>query len=128
MAKQRNSLGVIVLPVPYNETITWEEYKKRYGIDLDEIFDSTIIGDGYTVRVKDSVTKLILLSSDKRYLKNNETVEVPLPLVAPDYVKMNADPDDINSGSIDFIWTEANSGVSLMLSVIANKNVYGEFA
>lgn len=37
MAKQRNSLGVIVLPIPY-ERLTVEEYKSHYGIDLNEIF------------------------------------------------------------------------------------------
>lgn len=33
MAKIRNSLGVLVLPVPVGE-MTWEQYKDKYGIDL----------------------------------------------------------------------------------------------
>lgn len=37
MSKIRNSLGVLVLPVP-NGRISLDEYKKRYGIDLNSIF------------------------------------------------------------------------------------------
>lgn len=39
MSKIRNSLGVLVLPVPDDE-ITWDEYKKLYGIDLHELFEA----------------------------------------------------------------------------------------
>lgn len=39
MSKIRNSLGVLVLPVP-DEEITWDEYKKLYGIDLHELFEA----------------------------------------------------------------------------------------
>lgn len=37
MSKIRNSLGVIVLPVP-DEELSWEEYKAKYGIDLYSLF------------------------------------------------------------------------------------------
>ena len=33
MSKIRNSLGVLVLPVP-NKQLTWEQYKDKFGIDL----------------------------------------------------------------------------------------------
>lgn len=40
MAKQRNSLGVcvIVAPVTDGPTMSWADYKKKYGVDLSEIF------------------------------------------------------------------------------------------
>lgn len=37
MSKIRNSLGVVVLPVP-DEELSWEEYKAKYGIDLYSLF------------------------------------------------------------------------------------------
>ena len=37
MAKQRNSLGVLVLPVP-QDTKTFGEYRELYGIDLFKVF------------------------------------------------------------------------------------------
>lgn len=39
MAKIRNSLGVVVLPVPKGGTLTWEEYRKQTGIDLHSLFE-----------------------------------------------------------------------------------------
>ena len=38
MSKIRNSLGVLVLPVP-EEEMTWEEYKKKYGVNLRDIVE-----------------------------------------------------------------------------------------
>ena len=39
MSKIRNSLGVIVLPVPKSGPITWEQYKAQTGIDLHSLFE-----------------------------------------------------------------------------------------
>ena len=66
MAKQRNSLGVLVLPTPHG-TMTWEQYKEAYGIDLNEIFDwSEDVG---SIFIKSSFSKFIAL--DWRPLLNH---------------------------------------------------------
>ena len=64
MAKQRNSLGMIVLPVPYG-TMTWDEYKQKYGIDLEKFFKVEKVGDttDYRVLFRSGNTKLIILSA-----------------------------------------------------------------
>lgn len=46
MSKIRNSLGVLVLPVPEQE-MTWEEYKAKYGIDLYSLFTFTETNKGF---------------------------------------------------------------------------------
>ena len=56
MAKQRNSLGMLILPV-ITENMTFAEYEQKFGIDLSTIFK--ISDDGSTVIVDSS--KLILL-------------------------------------------------------------------
>ena len=58
MSKIRNSLGVLVLPVVY-ESLSFDQYKQRYGIDLDEIF--TLSADEETI-VRASCTKALYLS------------------------------------------------------------------
>lgn len=58
MSKIRNSLGVLVLPVP-NEPLSFAQYKQRYGINLDEVF---ILNDDDATIVKPSFTKVIYLS------------------------------------------------------------------
>lgn len=53
MSKIRNSLGVLVLPVPSGDIDSYDAYKAKYGIDLDEIFalddnDNTIVSPKLT--------------------------------------------------------------------------------
>lgn len=82
MAKQRNSLGIQVLPVPSNETLTWEQYKERYGIDLEKIFevvDQTSDPDNpsYGVYFKTSFSKIIVLSYPQYAFKEVPSVAIP---------------------------------------------------
>ena len=72
MAKQRNSLGVVVLP-SFEETISWEEYKKRTGIDLDSIF--IIYEDSIWFRPR--FGKMVVIDSS-----NLPYVSAPVPTLA----------------------------------------------
>lgn len=63
MSKIRNSLGVLVLPVP-DEEITWEEYKAKYGIDLHQVFE---IDDNDLTTFKPDFSKTVLLSIPVSY-------------------------------------------------------------
>lgn len=68
MVKNKNALGICVLSFPYpmddGESITWEDYKKLTGIDLNEIFEvGEDIDDNYFVLFKRSFTKLIALKA-----------------------------------------------------------------
>ena len=64
MAKQRNSLGLLVLPVLFDGT--WEEYKEATGIDLDKIVKVINTGTDdnprYAIFFKEDFRKLIALS------------------------------------------------------------------
>lgn len=72
MAKQRNSLGICVLPAINSERLSWEEYKERTGVDLEKIFYAiNNSGDPdnpeYTVLFKTSFSKLIVVNFVSEY-------------------------------------------------------------
>lgn len=62
MSKIRNSLGLLVLPVP-NGRISLDEYKRRYGIDLNTLFYDVYDSEAETHKpcFKD-ITKIFALS------------------------------------------------------------------
>lgn len=59
MAKEKNSLGIVVLTeLPIGDpAITFDQYKELYGVDLNEIF----VYSTNTTIFKQSFTKLIVL-------------------------------------------------------------------
>lgn len=86
MAKQRNSLGVLVLPVPTNEKISWDEYKDLYGIDLNTLFVVSFDSDLYEVYFNPACSKLILLSAGGSALNYTEgMMRVSVPNAKPTF-------------------------------------------
>ena len=61
MSKIRNSLGVLVLPIP-NDYITWEQYKQRYGVDLASLFPTIPSAGHIDFHLSKSPTKLLCVS------------------------------------------------------------------
>ena len=57
MSKIRNSLGVLVLPIP-EEEMTWERYEAKYGIDLNDVVSYSETHGGLVLKT----TKLVCLS------------------------------------------------------------------
>ena len=131
MAKEKNSLGFLVLPVPNGE-VSWGEYKDRYGIDIHDIvefYDDTD-NDLYYLRLKNSVSKVILLEDTFDIAKG------AVPRVAvPGSFNYGAasDPDDTRSISFK---VKHEGGQTLSLSIAAlqledtdeYRLVSGEFA
>lgn len=61
MSKIRNSLGLLVLPVP-SDVMTWDEYKEHYGIDLNNIFHVYLEGGHSWVDFSKLPSKLFAIS------------------------------------------------------------------
>lgn len=121
MAKQRNSLGVLVLPIPQEDDISFEEYKNQFGIDLDKIFECYKDDDNiHQVYIRQEVTKLILVS--RPYIRGSQP---GIPTVAtPKYQRYLNDDED--SYQIDLIISDDNGDEGYVLTVIAkNKRVQG---
>lgn len=55
----RKSVGGFIQLIIPSEEMTWEEYKKKYGIDLDEIFE---INERSNIRFRPEINKPILIS------------------------------------------------------------------
>ena len=56
--------GFIQFPLP-SEAITWEEYKAKYGVDLDLIFEitgGTLDEEDYSVLIKRDIDKPMMIS------------------------------------------------------------------
>ena len=124
MAKQRNSLGVLVLPVPDNESFTWDEYRDLYGIDLTKLFEIVLDESGYGVYYKGS-RKLIALSTPESLTRPSNDSARCLPLVIVNNIEnqVNLDIDDAY-----MILKFANNNADLSILVYANKTIVGELA
>ena len=82
MAKQRNSLGIVVLKsFGSTDPISWDEYKKRYGIDLDSIF--TYATDDESCAFRGDFTKLLAIDlSGIIYHLYGKFRHYPVPIVS----------------------------------------------
>ena len=127
MFKIRNSLGVLVLPVPYQDTISWDKYKQRYGIDLDSIFEIVEKGDDYAIKVKKSCSKMIILAPDSRYLDLESGERIITPIVVPNGTT-NEDNQSPENCSLAFVFTPFSGALALSLNIMGDKSVYGEYA
>ena len=114
MAKQRNPLGICVLPTP-GDKITWEEYKTRYGIDLEKIFMDS--GDGYLV-FRQSFTKIIAISNGTGHKQN-----VVPALGFPNRIEVYEESDD--SPSQTQLFYINNNGEGLSLVIYGDKHIEG---
>ena len=124
MAKQRNSLGFLVLPVPHGgSSISWAEYKEKTGIDLEKIFEVVdISGDPddplYEVAFKTSCSKIIVLSFDKY-----STQEVP-SVSAPMSIGINQNADKTQAYTVlSVIYGDQDGGYNFRIN--ADKTVMG---
>ena len=124
MAKQRNSLGICVLPVLHGGSpISWDEYKERYGVDLEKIFEVVdISGDPddpmYEVAFKTSFSKIIVLSFDKY-----STQEVP-SVSAPTTFGINQNADKTQAYTVlSVIYGDMDGGYNFRIN--ADKTVTG---
>ena len=79
MAKIRNSLGVLVLPIP-SEEMTWEQYKDKYGIDLANSLPFKDRSGHMAIDVR-KITKAI-------YLSDSEGVWSVLPIIPALQIKV----------------------------------------
>ena len=112
MAKQRNSLGIVVLRGTNNETISWEDYKKLTGIDLEKIF--FINDDGY-ISFKRDMSKIILLSQEG---DNTDTVSVPV-ICLPTTISTALGGDTV------LRCENVNDGTGFQIYIYPNKTING---
>lgn len=100
MAKEKNSLGLCVLPFPEpmtnNVAISWEYYKKLTGIDLSDIFVSLKDGGDYGVKFNKSFTKLLAIREPEEF--KSQLMALPaVTYVVPGNIHIYFDAD-IDSG------------------------------
>lgn len=120
MAKQRNSLGVLVLPTRTDaNTMTWAQYKEKYGIDLNEIFGWT--EDVGSVFIKPSFSKFIALDWRPLISEFNYTAieRSPVELI------FSMSSQGIVSGDYDEVITFSTNVVYFQIDA-KNKTVLGE--
>ena len=119
MAKQRNSLGICVLPIP-NGSMTWDEYKETYKIDLSKIFYND---ESDVTRCNPSFSKLIAVSVDPRIVTNDFFPYLSFPTSYGSF----AESDD--STSIVFMVFDNNdqSGVTFKINAYGKTVVGAEY-
>lgn len=117
MAKQRNSLGICVLPVPKDEKITWEQYKERFGIDLEKIFLVRLDGD-YYVEIRKDFRKLIVLSYEDVY-----DTAVPPVSTPTQYYQSGSETQSNSVLSLSVMYSNGDGGYNF--SVFADKKISG---
>ena len=117
MSKIRNSLGVLVLPVPDDE-YSWEEYKEKYGIDLEKIFFVHLDGSDYYVEIKKDFRKLIALSYQGSY-------DLPVPPVSAPTNYYQSGSETISNSVLGLNVLHGDGDGGYALTVIANKTIRG---
>ena len=119
MAKQRNSLGLLVLPHPGRDydgnPMTWAEYKALTGIDLEELVTIRLVSDDrYEVNWKPNITKIIALSI---YIS---TMGVP-PVILPKFSQVRDEDDE--SACLVLAGNNADGYGGMTFSIYANKTI-----
>lgn len=118
MAKQRNSLGICVLTLPNEETLTWEQYKEKFGIDLEKIF--TIYEDTgtYYVQIRKDFRKMIVLS----YFGPYDTTVPPVSTPTQYYQNGSSTLAESILG-LNVLYGDGDGGY--VLTIFANKTISG---
>ena len=104
--------GFIQLPFP-DDTYTWEEYKAKYGVDLEQLFEPFKNGDDeYGVRFKLGVNKPILIYG---YEEVQPAGYLGLPnCVMFNFAEIETDPD-ITLGYLTIAYNDQNNGYGVRL-------------
>lgn len=122
MAKQRNSLGFLVLPTTGEVTITWEQYKERTGIDLDKLFKIENIGSDdspmYKISVRETCRKIIAISCG-----DTESAGLP-PVMIPNLIVF-FNTESVSGALIDFQCSDRDVDAGYHLRVNADKTIWG---
>lgn len=114
MPKQKNSLGILVLsfPKPMEDSvaISWEDYKKLTGVDLNEIF--VIIydddNDSYGIRFRPEFSKILVIEYPENERVNLGVTANGLPKILPIVPREVDVYDDANKNATQWNYNITN--------------------
>ena len=129
MAKNKNALGICVLPLPMedSEPVTWERYKELTGIDLNDLFGVSLDLDSdpneYYIRFKKGFSKIIALSSP--YRSEEYVNDSVIPQIIPILPSMITTETNENADQARFVISvcEGNSAYGFYIHITADKNI-----
>lgn len=127
MAKQRNSLGLLVFPTTDNETISWDEYKKRTGIDLDEFLKIEDLGTPdsplYQISVRETCRKIIAISCET--LVGTYSSVIPPVMIPNQIIVTTSESPSPSMAKLIFQCTDRDSNVGYYLNIAGDKTLSG---
>lgn len=122
MAKQRNSLGILTLVGTDEELISFDDYKKLTGIDLDKIVKVMNVGDTdnpvYAVAFKSEFRKIIAL------IRNEGIYSVLPPVSFPNKIVYQEDAE-LDKANIRLCVYDSEASTGYYFTIFANKTVQG---
>lgn len=128
MAKQRNSLGIVVLTWAQGDSkMSFEAYKEKYGVNLDDIFTISIVDNSdpdnplYGVGIKNDYSKIIALKNQSSY--GDPAVSFP-PICFPTFRSLQANADK-GEAYLELALTNSDYDFGFHVIIYADRTIVG---